>query len=685
MARIPSIADMGPRPVPDGQRPVVSDQSGEIVAQATRQLGESLTHAGNVVYEQQVNMARAQATNALLDHEIAVKTKVEDVKKRVENGEIPYDKARSVFQTEMGAYQLPQIKSLDPVATQSYTRGVQRNMLGGNTAIQRIADAAEQIDFKDQFAKNLDNLGKLAGMPDANIEKINAQADMFAPLAQRAGIPKNLIDHAIQNFKDQNWFNQATQRSMEARTSIPALDALAHDLTDADGYYAGKLDTDKRNAILSQVLNHKNTLENRLLSDANRREAKAERAIGEIERQVSSSVPATAEMWNDWDTTIKGTPYESDFRQLQSDEREVQSVLRAPIADQVKFLQDKESALKSGGGSVRELANYNRLKGAITQNVKLLNDAPLQFNAVRTGTDVEPLDVGALVDGKEGAKIADRLSTLDSMKKQFGGVPQKVLLPQEATQLSAALSQSTPKQQSQVFAGLYNAMGPDAYKVAMQQIAPDSPVRAIAGSLAAKQAQMTTATHWFKPNEIANSGDVSATMLQGEDMLNESKADKKTDGKPKLSLYLPETTTLQADFQSQIGDVFAGRPAAAETAFQAVKAYYVGRAAQIGRIAANNKDIDSGLVKESITAALGSVVSYNGGDVLAPWGMDKSHFLDAAHTSLLAEAKRRGMTEEATRAMSNASLRNAGDGTYYVTQGRNFVTDKGQPIMITVQ
>ncbi len=485
----------------------------------------------------------------------------------------------------------------------------------------------------------------------------------------------------------------ATAAKLASATYSDVIDRylVNNEVKGAESYYKsikGKVSGEAATHIENSIRATKDRLEARQRAIADKREAKAVRAINEMDQQIASTIPAPLSLWKEWEMTVKGTEMEAEFKGRQADEVEVQSLLRKPIQEQVAFLQKKEADLKSGGGSIREQTNYNRLRTAIGQNVKLLGESPLQFNAVRTGAEVAPLDISGMVNGdpEAQAQIADRVDTLTGMQKQYGAVPMKVLLPQEVAQLSSALERATPKQQSELFSGMYTTMGTDAYKVAMQQIAPDSPVRAMAGMIAGKQAELTTKTHWFKPDEIIGSGDVSATMLQGEDILNASKADKKTEGKPKLSLYLPETSTLQADFQNQVGDAFAGRPAAADVAFQSVKAYYVGRAAQIGRLAADNKDIDSDLVRESITASLGTVVTYNGSDVFAPWGMDKPQFLDKVQDSLLAKGRELGVSEKQLDQFVGASLKNAGDSSYYVTQGRNFVTDKsGKPIVIKIE
>jgi len=271
------------------------------------------------------------------------------------------------------------------------------------------------------------------------------------------------------------------------------------------------------------------------------------------------------------------------------------------------------------------------------------------------------------------------------MRKQYGEqVQMRPLLPQEASVLAAAVNQASPRQTSQMFGELRNAIGDDqTYAAAIQQIAPDSPVKALAGLLAAKQRSLTLERNWVRDDVVASSQDVSATMLAGEAILNRSKSQKAEDGRSQAKLFLPETQSLQEQFQSSVGNAFAGRPGAAELAFQAVQAYYVGKASETGRVAADSKDIDTKLVREAVRATLGEVVDYNGeGEALAPWGMSESEFDDAARTALTSEFKRRGLGTDNLGALG---LRNLGESTYYVTQGRNFVYDKqGRPLTINV-
>lgn len=486
---------------------------------------------------------------------------------------------------------------------------------------------------------------------------------------------KSLAHDATVGLINQNPYTALKAINSKGPSGITAIDALAPD----DRLVlrnTAEAEIHRREALARQ--------------NADRAEAIGYRAVGEMDRQISSGIPATAQMWADWQADTKGTPYESMFKERLADEQEVQGVLRKPIDEQVKYVQDKQSKLETEGGDLHEAANVQKLRAAVTQNLKTLQQTPLLYSQNRTGTPPPPVDLNALAD-PNGAQalsqaFAQRADIVDGLRQKLGDqVGYHLLLPQEAAQLGAIVDQASPKQASQVLSTLRNAAGSDqAFTSMMQQIAPDSPVRAFAGLIASRQRSLVVQSHIFSPDVSVQSGDVAATLLQGEALLDPSKQAKSQDGKPKTSLYLPETTELQARFQDQVGAAFAGYPGAAQTAFQAVKAYYVGKAASTGLLAANNKDINSSLVKEAVTATLGAVVDYNGrGEVIAPWGMDKSQFGDSVEQAFSGVRGKINWPDNHPLALSELGLKPAGADSYFLTAGRGFLTDKtGMPVTL---
>lgn len=648
---------------------------------------EGLRITGNLMKEQQQeneSLARARAANAVLDREIQQKTLAADLIARTQAGEIKYDQVLESYDSASQFLDTPEVGKLDPVTQLNLDKGMKRVDFQTRASIETAAQGAKKVEFKGQADGALDKLAKLAGMPGADIEKINAQADSLDAIG---ALPYGgAWAKKKQDFRDQNWANQAIQKSGAARQDMEALRQLEYDLTAQDGFYIDKMDVDKRNAILNQVISRRIQLENRNNHQETKREAKAERAIGDVDKQIASGIPAAPEMWAGWAETVKGTSFEPELKRLIKGEIEVQQILRQPIDKQTAYIQGAEQKLLSKGGSVKDKANLDRMKTAVAANIKQLQETPLVFNQNRIGEEVAPVDLQGLFDPAKGTEmnlqLRDRMATITAMQKQYGPqVKMKPLLPQEVAQLGAVLDKATYRQRSDVLKGLRFAFGEDAgYMAAMRQIAPDSPVRAMAGMIAAKERSITLERNVFSSDIVSKSGDVADTLLLGEDLLNKSKETKAQDGTSK-TFPMPAEKEFKLSFSKFAGNVFAGRPGGYDVAMQAVRAYYVGRAATDGDVSG---EIDGARMKQAIGAVLGEVVDYKGnGEVLAPWGMSSKDFKLKAKEALTGELSRRGILDAVGGNLDALGLKSYGDSTYYVISGRSYLYDKnGKPVVI---
>ena len=438
----------------------------------------------------------------------------------------------------------------------------------------------------------------------------------------------------------------------------------ADDLVRVGGMIENKVDRLQQKAEMAQLRN----------------EAKAERTLGKINAQISSGIPATDEMWKQWGSQVRGTPAQAEFNELIKQEVDTQKILRLPIDQQIAAINAKTAKLQTEGGTVTDATNLNRLSRAVDASAKMMSDSPVDYFQQRLGGDVTPIDLNS---PDLGAVLTDRVSAIQGMQQKFGStVAMKPLLPQEAKQISAQLAEMSPEQQSQLFATLHSAMGDDkAYSGAMQQIAPDSPIRALTGLLAGKQRSMITNTNWFRPDDVVTSGDVAKTMALGESILNKSKTEKGADGKG-ASFPLPKQADFQLELNKQLGNVFAGQPQSYQLAAQAVKSYYTGAAAEKGNVSG---EVDRSLLRQAIKASVGEVVDFNGGETLAPWGMPGHTFRDVATERLVGTMKAQGMSEADIATADALTLRQYKDGIYYVMQGQQFKygTD-GKPLMVNI-
>jgi hypothetical protein len=439
---------------------------------------------------------------------------------------------------------------------------------------------------------------------------------------------------------------------------------------------------DKAAYIENAITDAKRIAEARARARQDHSEAIAERAVNEIDRQISSGVPATPDMWAAWENKIRGTSFADEFKGRVDDEREVQDLLRKPIAEQQKEVQERRAALDTNGGTLRQAQNVARLDQAVKRNVQQLEQTPLIFNANRTGTDVPAVDVENLKDPAQVDALQSRVDTITAMRKTYGPLVQmKPLLPQEAAQLGARVQKADS---ASVFAQLRAAVPNDeAYTAIMQQIAPDSPVKAYAGQIYGRTPPVTMKTHLFGPNEQTAQRQIAETIIAGENLINPSKQTTGSDGKPVKSLYVPDKTFFDAAFAEAAGNAFIGNPDALSLAQQAAFAYYVGKSSLTGRLNAAGEPIDAGLMKEAMRATVGEKVNFHGnGDVLPPLGFDSDAFNNAVHAQYMAQMKARGISaEDAAGAFDSLGIMNI-RGQYVMTNGRGPFSIKGKPIII---
>lgn len=690
MARIP----MGNFEMPSVQAPVrtgAPDNSGAMAGARALQeasnvgmsvgeglMGEALQQRNQERLEAE-SLARAKAANGLLDNEIATRAITDDITARVNDGSLDWRKAGETFQSEVGKLPPQEVPGLAPDDAERFNGGLLRNKQTGALSVQGMAKGAQRTEFKSQAYLALDKLGKLAGSPGADIDKINQQAEAFVPLARQAGVDEATITARVQEFKDKNWTNQAKTRLMGTIDNLQGLDQLEHDLTAEDGYYANKLDPDKRNAVQAQIITAKSRLEAKAQHVEDKRDATARRAMDGYDRQIATGTPAPLDYMQQVADAVQGTDYEPEFKQRLQDEIQIRQVMQASPLEQRAFVEDLKAKQQREGATVQEQANLRRLQSGIEANLQQLKDAPLLFHANRTGEAVAPLDVQALAGGNVGAvtgQIAERMVTLGAMRKQYGAeVGSSPLLPAEASMMAAAINMMPPKGALELFGGLSKVINdPDAYSAAIQQISPDSPVRGLAGRIYAKQGTNGGGVTSDTPG--ANAGNVAMLMLRGEALLNPGKIAASEDGKGGR-VKMPPPADIDVGIADAVGVAFSGRSDEYRTANQAVRAVYAAKSADAGDMTGA---LDDDRLAESIAAVVGEPAEVGGREVIPPWGMPADRFEDLADTYITARFKAAGIENPGKVGMLNVPGR---EGVYALVRGMQPLVDKnGQPMMI---
>jgi hypothetical protein len=281
-------------------------------------------------------------------------------------------------------------------------------------------------------------------------------------------------------------------------------------------------------------------------------------------------------------------------------------------------------------------------------------------------------------------ELANRAATAAAMRDRYG-TPYRILTANEAQQLGQVL-QSFPTAGKlayleQMRRGLYS--DPQAFRALMAQIAPDSPVTAVAASILTAQDNARVPGGMFSADTILQPRKVAETMLEGEAILNPTKASQKQDGRGG-KFPMPKEKDLELAFQDKVGVAFRNDPAGMSVAYQAFKAYYAGAASQRGVL---SEAIDNKLAREALEAATGGVIDFNGaGQVLKPWGMSDDNFKGEITRQFNAAMQATGYKGTSLDNLRGYGLLGLGQGRYAVVNGPDALrAPDGQPVILTLQ
>ena len=263
------------------------------------------------------------------------------------------------------------------------------------------------------------------------------------------------------------------------------------------------------------------------------------------------------------------------------------------------------------------------------------------------------------------------------MQKQYGPqIGNKPLLPQEAGQLANYLDNAKPTDRVLALTALRRAFNnDDAYRAAMEQVAPHSPVTAIAGTMLGDQAPASTPV-WFDTRQAPKLTDVQH-VVAGEALLNPGKADageeERGKGAVRSPMPMPPDSQLQIAFGGAASDMFRGRQDLANNYFSVFKAAYADLLAQKGDIKGTG---DPTLMKQALTIALGNTKTFNGNEVSVPTGMDPSRFDGLVRNAVAAAVKAGGGPPDWQARISGYQLQELGG----LGSGRYVLRDGVRPI-----
>lgn len=614
MARIP-VGNFGYRGSDPVQHTRVANPGTDDLDAAGRLAGTVNALATKELQKQRAEdeaLARAKATNALWNHELQVRGAADDIAERVSSGELDYQEAEGVYQERVSKIEPPQVNGLDAVTTEQMRGGLSRNAETGRQAVARVTGVAKRADFRGQFFTALDSLGKLAGQPDANVDAIHAKAEAFTALARQAEIPPDQITRAVQDFKDKNWTNHATARYIGGKDDAAALTQLEHDLTAEDGFYSSRLDTDKRNAILSQVSAGLTRLETRATVAADKREAVAEREVTWFRDQIVTGQEITAERWQEGMRNTEGTTQAEAFQVAQRTANEVLEFRVRPFAEQQQYLRALEAQNNTTPSEdpKRDKTRLDTLRAAMDSARKQAQDSPLTFYQEQTGVTVEPLALNTLASGNADlvqAQIAARYATLGALRKTYGeDVALNPWLPEEVTQLRSFFEKADDRGRLALLSTISGAAPtPAAYAAALKPVAADEPLYMAAGLAQYRKLQGPDGT------------DLATTILAGSRILEDK------------SVPMPGDAAMRRAFDERVGGAMPPGTSGRQRAFEVFQAVYAGRGQAKGirhEDVGGTIEADEELADDAIALATGGVSEINGAKVLRPYGMPEDQF-----------------------------------------------------------
>lgn len=306
-----------------------------------------------------------------------------------------------------------------------------------------------------------------------------------------------------------------------------------------------------------------------------------------------------------------------------------------------------------------------------------------EYNSKRS--DAIPLDFSSPVT--LGDQIASRVASAKAINK-FGG-KDAIFTPDDAGKLSQMWENQTTNGKLD-FLNTLQASLPDKkdYRDVLQKIRPDSPVTAMAGEFLGLHNQMLVDDKFFDKNDIYVTPDVVAKrLLEGEELLNQTKISKSEDGQIKSGKVFPMppdegANGMREEFNNYVGNAFRGKPQLYNQAYQAYRAYYAAESANSG---VYKNELDTGVATKAAKAVIGTAIDQNDITVIAPWGMDESTFKDESTASFRDVAKMNGLNPNFID-INDVQLENTGEPNMYrAVVGSGYVIDKeGKPVVVKV-
>lgn len=676
MARIPMGQFQTANVLPTAERSRV------ITLDADNRGQQALASAVGGIAERQIDqqnqearaLARVKASNQLLDRESQISTITNDLGEKLRLGQLKPDDAPAAYEQAVGALDPMTPEGLDQIESEQFGLSLRRMQQGGLSSLDGKVSQARISSAQSDLLSRMDMLGKDAGMPGSDPMAIIRRMDQEEiDTVGRMAYGMDW-DRRKQDFKDGIFTTHASQQLVGARNDLGKLKDLQHQLTAEDGFYTSRLDADKRTQLLNSVTGRIFQVQEHNARQAEIAEMRAMRVMDQMDRQAATGIPPSPAEQQRWQAALAGTSMAGEYSARIKQMNQVQTLLRMPLAEQQAFIQQQRQQLAANGGSVDQIANVDRLERAVTTNMQQMRDQPLEWNAMRTGAAVDPLDFTGIgsPEGQDAlsAQIASRMDTINAMRKQIGPeVSRNPFLPQEAGMLKAALAQADDNTKLQVVGAIAKATSnANDFAGALKVIAADDQPLMLAGMAQARQLKSTDGM------------DVAPVILAGSKVLQDK------------SSPMPTEAKLRAVFDESIGQAIPSGSSQREQAFGAYKALYAGMAGPAGVTHDGTAaEVDDKLAAKALEMATGGISEtktglFSSAKVVRPYGMSDDDFQDALGAQIGALAERSGIAKGSLESMPLMPVQGT-DGAYYLLNGGRMQLDPktGEPMIVRVR
>nr|WP_321268187.1 hypothetical protein [Alcaligenes faecalis] len=672
-----------PLGMPAARAPMVAveDPTGRAVAG----LGQAVGQIGDAVKRQQKEDAIAWVSKASSDDQIKWMQRMVELQETAEPGAPDFTPR---FIKEFDDYTDQAIQNAPEFARSAYRESLtrQRTQFGGNAINFEATKRSEYI--VSQYGTGLDSDARsIALEPSLYDERRALRLAALNESTLPASVKTKLIGDAEATMA---YAAGAAMIDRDPHGAVAAMEAASRGEAVNGFRWISRLDSDRIQQLRTRAQTQADRIDNKARIEQDKTDARAQRAIGDFDRQISTGVPATTDDMLRWAGMVSGTEYEEQYRDKLNAQIEVQNVLRMPISKQKAYVLQRRLQQQTSGANPTAIASLDRVERAIESNSNLLKEKPLAWVEQRAAQPVAPLDLTLLAnqDGIAvvGQQLRDRSDVIRGMQSQNtpGAVNMRPLLDAEAEALANAFKEGNARQKREVLGALYWAAGePDTFQGIVAQVDGISPFMARMGRLASSFEQSKLTNYWFSEDVVQSAGDAAATAIHGDEILSAG-------GKSgTISYPVPKDNEFMEALASKAQDLYRGSADGSSAADEmmrdayAIKAYYVGKAAQDGSLSA---DMDTDRLDQAISAVLGNPVDFNGqGNVLAPWGMDPDSFTARANSAINREIQERQLGTDLIQSPDSIGLIAVGPGVYVTTLGGQALMDPATNDLIIIE